>query len=146
MTIPNPSIVELFDHILGGRDIPKPSGLSRMKREVAVSRHPGAPYSPLTNLAHAVLWQEAWLRSLSGIKTSGPELWNNDFRVPEPGEYEALRARFVDGLKEARAFATGETPHRCPSDDKAVTTLIKIAVHASYHMGQINLLRRWRPD
>jgi len=142
MPLPDTTLVELFDHIIGGYDIPKPSGLSRLKREVATVKPDGAPYSPLTNLAHTVLWQEAWLKSLNGIKTPGPELWNNDFRVPDPEEYEALRKRFIDGLHEARAYAAGETQHKAQSDDKAVTTLLKIAVHASYHMGQLNLLRR----
>ena len=142
MSFPNPTLVELFDHIIDGYDIPKPSGLSRMRREVAVAKPEGAPYSPLTNLAHTVLWQEAWLKALIGVKTPGPELWNNDFRVPDSEEYEALRKRFIDGLREARAYAAGETAHKCASDEKAVTTLLKIAVHASYHMGQLNLLRR----
>lgn len=141
MPLPDPTLVELFDHIIGGYDIPKPSGLSRLKREVAIVKPDGAPYSPLTNLAHTVLWQEAWLKSLNGIKTPGPELWNNDFRIPDPEEYEALRNRFVDGLHEAHKYAKGETQHKL-TEEKAKTTLLKIAVHASYHMGQLNLLRR----
>ncbi|MBX3112878.1 MAG: hypothetical protein KF857_12840 [Fimbriimonadaceae bacterium] len=112
-----------------------------MRREVAAERHPASPYSPLTNLAHAVLWQDAWLKSLVGVKTAGPDLWNNDFRIPEPEEYEGLRKRFVEGLRVARAFAAGEK-HVEVTEEKATTTLLKIAVHASYHMGQINLLRR----
>ena len=40
-----------------------------------------------------------------------------------------------------RAYAAGEAAHKL-TEPKAQTTLLKIAVHASYHMGQLNLLRR----
>ena len=141
MSFPDQSLVELFDHIVEGYDIPKPSGLKGVKKADAPVLLDGSPYSILTNLAHAVLWQEAWLSALHGEKVASMTLWNDDFRVPDPAEYEDLRTRFVAGLADARAIAAG-SPHKAASDDKARTLLLKIAVHGSYHMGQLNLLRR----
>ena len=101
----------------------------------------GAPYSAVTNLAHAVMWQEAWLSALDGVTVSGPTLWENDFRVPDPSEWPDLRTRFVNGLVTARSIAAG-SGHKMKSDEKARTALLKIAVHGSYHMGQLHLMRR----
>ncbi len=54
-----------------------------------------------------------------------------------------MRRRFVEGLQEARRYCQTDPPAlRCDSEEKAVDLLLRIAIHASYHMGQLNLLKR----
>lgn len=135
-------LTELFDQIIDGWDIPKPTSLNQLKAADASVKRDGVPYSALTNLAHAVLWQEAWLSALRGDPVRQQTLWENDFRIPEEHEYRRLRKRFAEGLHEARKYASGELVHQRESEEKARTTLLRIAIHASYHLGQCSLLRR----
>lgn len=137
-----PTLELLFTHIIEGYDIPTPAATVKVSAERAAIQHPGVPYSLLTNLAHTVLWQDIWLQGLAGGKgKGGMQDWKNDWRVPDPSEWEALRKRFLEGLKAARAYCQG-TPHQAESDEKAADLLIRIAVHASYHVGQMALLKR----
>ncbi|RMG24536.1 MAG: DinB family protein [Armatimonadetes bacterium] len=141
---PSPVLVQLFDQILEGKDIPTAEGVLRVKREDAEAELPPLPYSLLVNLAHAVHWQDLWLNQLEG-KPNPPiqEVWRTDWRRPDASEYPALRKRFVEGLRRARALAGEEfASHRCESDEKAAEVLLRIAIHASYHIGQMNLLKR----
>ncbi len=144
----NPSksspLVELFDQILDGLDIPEPEGMLKVAAKSANARVSDFPYSIATNLKHTVFWQNHWLRKLKGGRqSSGMAEWTQDWKVPEPSEWNALRTEFLDGLREARAIA-GSDPfvHGCDSDDEAIKTLCAIAIHASYHCGQINLMKR----
>ncbi len=137
-------LVQVFDQILEGWDIPTPAGMLRVKVENAAIKHPDAPYSLLTNLAHAVLWQDFWIQKLSGgRKNSNMIEWKNDFRIPESREWKGLRTRFLEGLKQAREMAASEPfSHQSNSDQEAIQTLVQIAVHGAYHCGQMNLLKR----
>lgn len=102
------------------------------------------PYSILENLAHTVYWQDIWLLRLSGKKKSvGMKEWTADWQSPDPSEWDSYRARFLAGLGEALMIAESEPfDHAMNSDEEAEKTLIQIAVHAAYHCGQINLLKR----
>lgn len=133
-----------FQQIQEGWDIPTPQGMLRIKGADAANVLPGMPYSLLKNLAHAVYWQDLWLGALEGKKRPpNMEVWKNDWREPDSSEWESLRKRFVDGIQEARDFCGPRfEQHQCETDEKALNTLIAIAIHASYHMGQMNLLKR----
>ncbi|MEP0766172.1 MAG: DinB family protein [Fimbriimonadia bacterium] len=137
-------LVMQFDQILEGWDIPTPAGVLRVREDSRAAVPAGAAYSILTNLAHTVLWQDFWLQKLAGgRRKAGPPEWNNDFRVPDPSEWHALKKRLLDGLQEARRIAASEPfDHKLVSDQEAVETLIRILIHVSYHLGQMNLLRR----
>lgn len=134
----------LFQQVLEGWDIPTPPGVLRVKREDAARTLPGLPYSMVKNLAHAVYWQNLWLGKLRGDKSPpSMEVWTNDWRDPGPEEWEGLRTSFVSGLEEARGYCgEGFCRHKCKSDEAAADTLIAIAIHASYHLGQLNVLKR----
>ena len=134
----------LFQQIQEGWDIPTPQGLLRVKREDAAKTGSSLPYSMVKNLAHAVYWQDLWLRSLAGEpRPSSMEVWKNDWRDPDSSEWESLRKRFIDGLQKARDNCGEEFKnHKKETDEKAVDTLLAIAIHATYHMGQLNVLKR----
>lgn len=135
---------EMIRQILDGVDIPVPEKMLRVSSSSASMRGPGMPYSILENLAHTVYWQDIWLARLSGKKKSvGMKEWTEDWQSPSPGEWDGFRARFLAGLGEALEIAESEPfRHAMSSDDEAERTLIQIAVHAAYHCGQINLLKR----
>lgn len=138
------AVALLYRQIMEGWDIPTPAGMLRLKAESAALDLPGMPYSLLTNLNHTVYWQRLWLATLHGEpKPSGMAVWTGDWRVPDVGEWTALRAEFLAGLDEARRIAESSPfDHRLPDDDKAVEVLVAIAIHAAYHLGQMNLLKR----
>lgn len=138
------ALVLIFDHILEGHDIPTPEGMLKVKAEAAATQIEPAPYSLLTNLAHATLWQRFWLQKLAGGKRSSTmKEWKDDFRVPDAEEWEGLRREFLEGLKEARRIAASDPfDHQIKDDGEAIDTLVKIAVHGAYHCGQMNLLKR----
>lgn len=134
----NTPLVQVFDHILEGYDIPTPEGMLKISEEQAFADLAPIPYSFATNLQHAVLWQRFWLQKLAGgRKKSGMEEWKNDFRTPDRSELKELKREFVDGLAQARSIAATE-----PTDPEVVDTLIRIAVHGAYHLGQMNLIKR----
>lgn len=138
------TIERLLQQIQEGWDIPTPQGLLRVKEDQAAILVEKTPYSMVKNLAHAVYWQDLWLGSLKGEpRPPEIEVWKNDFRDPDPSEWKALRARFLEGLQEARDWC-GEAfgQHKKRTDQDAIDTLLAIAIHASYHMGQLNLLKR----
>lgn len=136
------TLILLFDQILNGADIPTPQRLLRVRGTTAAVKQRNLPYSLLTNLAHTVVWQNIWLNKLSGGPTPPTmEVWKNDWRVPDPTAWEDLRKDFLDGLHRARAIAAeGEL------NAKSLDVLLRIAIHASYHMGQMNLLKRAKEE
>lgn len=138
------SLEMVFEHILQGYDIPKPDAVLRISGKRAAQRLEELPYSLLTNLQHAVLWQRFWLGKLQGGRRhSGMEEWRNDFRVPEVAEFSSLRAEFLAGLQEAYAICRKEwEPAAGVTEKETAFALSQIAVHAAYHLGQMNLLKR----
>ncbi len=138
------ALVQVFDQVLQAYDIPKPETVVKVKKEDAVALAENLPYSLITNLAHTVMWQRLWLNKLAGgRKNSNMSDWKQDWRVPSPDEWESLRSEFVSGFKEARRIAASEPfDHKCTDDAEAVETLVRIAVHGVYHIGQMNLLKR----
>lgn len=107
---------------------------------LAARRPPGAPCSPLQLLAHLCRWQELALRALRGERVdwpphqeaAGPE------PPPDPGAWERWADRFLDGLEQARMLAAGIGPE----DEGRLRLVLIMALHQSYHLGQLVLLRR----
>jgi hypothetical protein len=137
-------LIAIYNQIGAGWDIPTPAGATKLRVELAVSPIDGMPYSVHTNLAHGVYWQERWLTQVTGGAYSPKvERWAKDWRVPSPDEWRGLRDEFVAGFAEAARIASSEPfEHGAADDAKAVELLLRIAIHASYHLGQINLLKQ----
>ncbi|HWP31670.1 MAG TPA: DinB family protein [Fimbriimonadales bacterium] len=135
------SAAEALRQIIDGKDIPSPSSLLRnITADKAAIRLPYFPYSIITNLAHAVFWQNNWLNRLKGIR-SRP--FTEDWRVPSKEEWDNLRAEFLSGLEEALMLATMKPPNpKMQSDEMAAKVLFELVIHTSYHLGQINLMKR----
>ena len=135
------AVAELLRQIRGGADIPAPATLLRNVTPIAAADLPDdTPYSILTNLAHAVFWQELWLDRLKGKRAKS---FTQDWQIPDGSEWRTLRREFLDGLEEAIRIAESQPlDHKMKSDEVAERTLIQIAIHDAYHLGQINLLKR----
>lgn len=134
-------MVETFRQIWEGDDIPAPESLLRgMNAETAATKLQHWPYSILTNLEHADFWQRVWLDRLKDLRAQS---YAKDWREPAADEWPRIKMSFLDNLKEAMRIA-GSDPfeHKMKSDDVAAKTLITIAIHTSYHIGQINVLKR----
>jgi uncharacterized damage-inducible protein DinB len=131
---------ELLRQIKTGKDIPPAGPLLKITSAQAAIQMDNSPYSIATNLAHTVFWQQLWLDRLAGRPTKS---FLEDWKVPAETEWTAIRSRFLEGLDEAIYIAESEPfSHKMKSDADAVSTLIQIAIHDSYHLGQINLLKR----
>lgn len=126
---------DLFRQLASGVDIPAPGKLlSRIRPEDAARVLPGMPYSLLTNLAHMHFWQDLWLKKIRREKL--PRFLEGDWRIPEALEFHDLRAAFLSGFDEACGLAeSGPEP-------EIAKTLVAIAIHDAYHLGQINLIKR----
>lgn len=135
------SLAELFRQVWKGGDIPAPDSLLRnITPEAAAIRLTSMPYSILTNLEHADFWQRIWLNRLQGRRA---ESFVKDWRVPETAEWPAIRASFLANLQAATDLASAEPfEHRMKSDEAAVRTLVSLAMHTIYHLGQVKLLKR----
>ena len=134
---------ETLRQIIEGDDFSTPAGLLRsIKASVAVAVPPGCPYSIATNVKHALLWQELWLCRLRGV-TQPKIVMGQDFPEVSEAEWPEVRSAFVAGLEEAFVIAK-RVPftHGVKDDEIAVRTLLKIANHGAYHLGQVQLLKR----
>lgn len=127
----------LFDQIIEGKDIPVAASMLRQGARRVADTPEGLPYSLIENLWHAVYWQDLWLRELQGEKVpSLMAIWEGDWRTPQEVEFADLREQFLQGLFLARGMCKGEL------DEKQVELLLRIAVHGTYHIGQMNLVKR----
>lgn len=135
------AIAQMLKDVRKGKDFPAISALiGRMRSEDAEVKVPGQPYSILTYVAHSVFWQDLWLAQIRGEKR--PSIID-DWRVPSADEWPTLRQRLFDGLDEAIEIAeTNPLPHKMKSEVEAQKALYRIAIHLSYHVGQIKTLKR----
>jgi uncharacterized damage-inducible protein DinB len=112
----------------------------KMTAANAAKRLPGHPYSILENLWHAVFWQTIWLDRIEGKKAKS---FMEDWQSPPVSEFPKLRAAFLANLDKARKLCAAKTfKHKMDSDEKAIKTLIAMAIHDSYHIGQMNVMKR----
>lgn len=134
-------LVETLRQVWEGVDIPAPESLLRnVSIDTAAKKLPWMPYSILTNVDHADFWQTIWLNRLKGLRAKS---FIEDWKVPLPEEWPSIKTSFLNGFREAMAIAASEPfEHKMKSDEVAVKTLLQIAVHNAYHLGQVNLLKR----
>ena len=135
------TLAELYRQILSGSDIPAPSRLlGGISGKKAAERLPGFPYSILENLWHAVFWQTIWLDRLEGKATMK---FTEDWQSPAASDYPKLKARFIANVEKAhKLLSAKKLKHKMKSDDVAMKQLIAMAIHDSYHIGQINVMKR----
>jgi uncharacterized damage-inducible protein DinB len=135
------TVAEALRQVLEGEDFygPRPA-TSRVKQETANLDLPLSPYSIATNAEHTVFWNKIWLARLNDTKR--PDM-KKDWRVPEPEEWDRIRKELATTVEEAHKIASSRPfKHKMKSDEAACKTLLAIAVHTAYHLGQISILKR----
>jgi uncharacterized damage-inducible protein DinB len=135
------TVAEALRQIINSVDIPAPSRLLKnVKPEAGAKKLENMPYSMIINLAHAVFWQDLWLSRLKGLKARSI---TEDWKVPPEEQWKELCERFIAGLQEAHNIAKAKSfKHKMKSDDAACKTLLQIAIHDAYHLGQMALIKR----
>ncbi|HEY0866467.1 MAG TPA: DinB family protein [Fimbriimonas sp.] len=134
---------EALRQVRDGMDFSAPKSVLKIRAERAVVRARGWPYSSAENVAHCDLWQQIWLAKLRGETRPrlDPKIW--DWPKVHTSEWGKVREDFLRNLGDALAIASAEPfVHRMKSDEDAVKTLLEIAVHDAYHIGQCVLLKR----
>ena len=124
----------------------------------AEARVGGTPHSIAEIVAHLVFWQEWFCGRCDGSAGPMPAHAAIGWPAPEPGGWQTLRARFLDGLEQlARLADSGDQQRRLdpPLEFPPIAgyTVEEVVVHVSnhnaHHLGQIVLLRQmlgaWPP-
>jgi len=135
------AVVELLRQVWEGEDFPPVASILRnVTPTTAAALPPGFKYSLLTLVEHADFWQRIWLARLIDIRA--PD-FRDDWRVPEPNEWPAIRRSFLERFEQAVRFASESPPATEPKREAAITrVLTQIAVHNAYHIGQFVLVKR----
>jgi hypothetical protein len=144
MTDAQAILAELLRQMVEGADFDTASAmLKSVNGQKAVLVPLNCPYSIATNIAHAEQWQRSWLNPMKGLPPFDVYKHGKDFPIIKPEEWPAVRQRFIDGLDDAYRFATSEPfAHHAKDDASAQRRLMKTALHGSYHLGQVKLLKR----
>ena len=142
-----------FNQFFKGWDYEPPERIiADIPAEKAVIVPPGCPNSIATQVAHMIFWDQRWLGRIAG-EPDPPRLAKNaDFPSVKAEEWEGMRARFIAGLKKARAISKKHEDYgrRHPSGFSVEQLLLQIALHDTYHLGQISIYRQllgiWPPE
>ena len=132
---------EALRQVWEGADFPAPkSVLSNVKAEDAEMVPKGFKYSLITLVEHCNLWNGIWVGRL--VDRKRPDM-TKDWRVPKASEWPEVRRNFIEVLEEALEIAESKPfRHKMQSNEAAVKTLLNIAVHTAYHVGQFVLVKR----
>jgi uncharacterized damage-inducible protein DinB len=132
---------EVYRQVWTGADFDDPDKLLRsVKPDQAAVKLEGWPYSIGTNVAHADHWNKIWLARLTGNRA--PKTFP-DFPAVAADEWAQVRADFLENFAKAKDMANAEPfSHSMKSDEIASKLLLQIAIHTTYHLGQVKLLKR----
>lgn len=137
------AVAEALRQVRDGMDFSAPKSVLKISPARAVTKQEGWPYSIGDNIAHADFWQRLWLARLTGETRPkmDEKLW--DWPTIAANEWADVRRQFLVNLDEAIEIASAEPFVHCMKDEGAAEkTLLEIAVHDAYHIGQCVLLKR----
>lgn len=136
---------------------PRPA-LDGLTAELADRRVPGAPHSIAELVAHMAFWQAWFAGRCDGTAGPMPQSAAIGWPAPEPGGWDPLRRRFLDGLE--RVAALGDAGDQARRLDPPIEfpplasitvgeVIVHVAAHNAHHLGQVVLLRQllgaWPP-
>jgi uncharacterized damage-inducible protein DinB len=133
--------------------------LDGLTPELADRRVDGAPHSIAEIVAHVTFWLDWFLARCEGTGSPMPMQAAIGWPAPEPGGWEALRQRFLDGSTRLAALGDSEAarsrridpPMEFPpiAEYTVGEVIVHVAVHNAHHLGQVVLLRQmlgaWPP-
>jgi uncharacterized damage-inducible protein DinB len=141
-----------YQQFFDGWDFEPPSRIvADISPEQAATIPPGCPNSIGTQVAHMQFWQGLWLERISGAPDRPRWPKNADFPVVGPGDWEEVRSEFVAGLDAAKAVSANTADFsRVVGRFTVEQIVLQIALHNSYHLGQISIYRQllgtWPPE
>ncbi len=114
------------------------------------------PHSIFQIVNHLIYWQDLFLSGLVETTMHGPQRasdsWPGEKRAGDKEEWQAAVKRFKEGLEKARFEIGSKDPlSGIPAAETTlrIDILNSLALHVSYHVGQIVLIRRvlraWPP-
>ena len=138
--------------LIEGEDYESPQQLlGDLTPEQATTKAAGAPYSIATQVAHFLFWHQRWLNRLNNVTNPPVTEKNSDFPCVTPEEWPKLRDGLLEALKEGAVVAENFERAEEPVLDNGTRGghITAMAIHGSYHLGQIALLRQllgaWPP-
>jgi len=136
------AVAEAMRQVANGEDFWSADTLTRdLSPESACKIPDGCPYSIATQVAHMLVWQDHWLDQIQGqpVKDVSDA---EDFPSPALEDWTNLRGRLVAGIDLASSISAGIDVDRSTGQRTVGDTLLKIAIHNAYHIGQIALIRQ----
>jgi len=139
------TVGEALKQIAEGRDFDSLSdALMDLRPDQAASTPAGCPYSIATVVFHMWFWQDRWLKQIADIHCEHFADDNSDFPVVSSSEWIKTRDDFFEAFGKVRERATHVSIFEKPTQfgDTVEGLLVRTALHNTYHVGQIMLLRR----
>jgi uncharacterized damage-inducible protein DinB len=132
--------------------------LDGLTTELAERRAPGAPHTIAAIVAHMAFWQDWFAGRCDGTAGPMPQVAATGWPTPQPGGWDTLRQRFLDGLERIAALGSAGEQHRRidpPIEFPPLAgitvgeVIVHVASHNAHHLGQVVLLRQilgaWPP-
>lgn len=148
-----------FSHLLTDTFVhmPPQQMLADLSPGDAESKPASAPHSIAEIVAHLDFWQTWFLKRCRG--EAEPMVAQAALGWPSvtPGDWPAIRDRFVAGLRAAAELGSGDVSRRIepaiefpPLAEYTIhDALVHLAMHNSHHLGQVVLMRQmlrvWPP-
>lgn len=150
-------LVELLCESLRGKHshVNPAKALQGLTHTTATQQMEGDAFNAYELLYHIVFWQDVTLSIARGDNIDWKEMEGKDwpsYDELEKAHWDALRERFLSGLKEAEKLV-GALDLRLPmptwNNEPVAKAFAVLATHNSYHLGQIVAARRmwglWPP-
>lgn len=139
--------------------IPPARALEQLTSDEATRRIPGMNHSIAEVVGHMTFWQAWFLDRCRGVAQPVVGAAAEGWPAVAPGEWEALRERFLAGAEQAAVLS--ETPDVvdqpiAPAIDlpqlahyTVRQALVHVAIHNAHHLGQVIAMRQvlgtWPP-
>ncbi|MBI4640222.1 MAG: DinB family protein [Candidatus Tectomicrobia bacterium] len=147
----------LADALRGeGAHVDPVRAVSNLRAESATLQPASGVHSAYQLLSHMVYWQDLILQAARGEQVSWPaslaEGWKDHSAAEAAANWASLVARFQAGVEEAGQLARTadlDQPLANWGDSTVLKALSVLAVHNSYHLGQVVMARQvagqWPP-
>ncbi len=139
------TVNEALKQISEGRDFDSlKDALMDLSPEQATAVPKGCPRSIATTVFHMWFWQDRWLQQIAGTELEPFKGDDSDFAEVAPDGWIKIRDQFLVDFGEMLQRSTHVAVFDKPTQfgDTVEVIFLRAALHASYHIGQIVLIRQ----
>jgi uncharacterized damage-inducible protein DinB len=136
---------EALNEIADGRDFDSlKDALMDLSPEQATAIPHGAPRSIANTVFHMWFWQDRWLNQIAEKELEPFPGDGSDFREVPANDWVALRDQFMVDFGEMVQRSSHVAVFDKPTQfgDTVQVILLRSALHASYHIGQVVMIRQ----